>query len=392
MSITPTTVPNTLRLALEERRQSNCFRRLRRVIPLDAVEIMYEGLHLINFASNDYLGLSKHAHLKERAIEFTERYGVGAGASRLVSGNSDICEEIEERLAKLKQTQAALIFSTGFQLNFSVLQALGHMASAIYCDRLSHNSLLLGAQASGARFTRFAHNDVKDLQEKLKLTRAHAKQTCVVTESVFGMDGDLAPLDELLQLSRKEEFEIFIDDAHATGVFGKNGMGLADADCQVALKMGTFSKGCGSFGAYVACSREMKDYLINFCSGFIYTTALPPPVLGAIDAALTLIPSMARERQYLLSTAEHVRTELTKMGYDIGNSKSQIIPVILGDQTKADSLSEHLFDRGMFALAIKPPTVPVGTARVRFSLSAMHTEEHIQKLLSAMRAWREKTT
>jgi 8-amino-7-oxononanoate synthase len=378
-------------LALEERRQNNCFRRLRRIAPVDAVEIIFEGSHLLNFSSNDYLGLSKHELLKERAIEFTGRYGVGAGASRLVCGNSDVYEELEERLAKLKHTEAALIFSTGFQLNFSVLQALGHIAGAIYCDRLSHNSLLLGAQASGARFMRFAHNDIQDLQEKLKLNRAPSKQTYVVTESVFGMDGDLAPLQELIQLSAKENFEVFIDDAHATGVFGENGMGMADSSCPAALKMGTFSKGCGSFGAYIACSREMKDYLINFCPGFIYTTALPPAVLGAIDAALTLIPTMGDRRNYLLATAALVRNELRQLGFQIGSSQSQIIPVVLGDETKADSLSEYLFDKGIFALAIKPPTVPAGKARLRLSLSAVHTEEHIEKLLSAMRAWREKS-
>jgi 8-amino-7-oxononanoate synthase len=363
---------------------------MRQVLPVSAVEVEFEGSRLLNFSSNDYLGLSKHSYLKERAIEFMERYGVGAGASRLVCGNSDLYDNLEERLAGLKKTEASLIFSTGYQLNFSVLQALGHIAGALYCDRYSHNSLLLGAQASRARFARFAHNDTTDLQEKLKLTRAHAKETYVVTESVFGMDGDLAPLEDLIPLSEKENFKLFIDEAHATGVFGENGMGLTDSNYSVALKMGTFSKGCGSFGAYIACSREMKDYLVNFCPGLIYSTALPPAVLGAIDGALTLIPTMTAERKYLLSTAELVRKELESLGIAIGNSQSQIIPVIVGEERKAESLSAHLLKQGIFALPIRPPTVPVGTARVRLSLSAMHTEEHIDKLLNAMRTWREK--
>jgi 8-amino-7-oxononanoate synthase len=390
MSTTQSTVPNSLRLALDERRQNNCFRHLRQIVPVSAVEVEYEGSRLLNFSSNDYLGLSKHTYLKERAIQFTERYGVGGGASRLVCGNSDLYDNLEERLAGLKKTEASLVFSTGYQLNFSVLQALGRVAGAIYCDRRSHNSLLLGAQASGARFSRFAHNDMNDLQEKLKLNRTNANETWVVTESVFGMDGDLAPLEDLVSLSRKENFQIYIDEAHATGVFGENGMGLADSNYPLALKMGTFSKGCGSFGAYIACSREMKDYLVNFCPGLIYSTALPPAVLGAIDAALTLIPAMTEERNYLLSTAELVRKELKSLGIEIGNSQSQIIPVIVGEETKAESLSAHLLEEGIFALPIRPPTVPAATARVRFSLSAMHTEEHIDKLLTAMRTWREK--
>jgi len=391
MSTTPSTVPNALQAALEERRQKNCLRKLRRMTPVDAVEIEFEGARLTNFSSNDYLGLSKHPFLIERSVEFTRLHGVGSGAARLISGNNELYESLEERLAKLKGTEAALIFSTGFQLNFSVLQALSQLTGAILCDRLSHASLLLGAQASGARFTRFAHNDLNDLSERFARLPGHDKQTYVVTESVFGMDGDFAPLAALEALSLKQGFALFVDEAHATGVFGENGMGLTDTGFKAAIKMGTFSKGCGSFGAYVACSQEMKDYLINFCPGFIYTTALPPAVLGSIDAALTLIPEMSSERAHLKAMSKFVRSELTQMGFDLANSQSQIIPLVVGDEIEAEELSKFLFAQGIFALPIKPPTVPEGSARVRLSLTAAHLDEHVDKLLAAMRAWREKS-
>jgi len=378
-------------LALEERQRNHCFRRLRRVQPLDATRVGVDGKVLINFSSNDYLGLSKHPFLKARAIECTERYGVGSGSSRLVCGNSDLYEEVEARLAQLKGKEAALIFSTGFQLNFSVLQTLSHDAGAIYCDRLSHNSLLLGAQTSGIRFSRFAHNDLHDLDAKLQSAAGEGKQKWVVTESVFGMDGDLAPLADFERLRRDKPFDLFIDEAHATGVFGKNGLGLADEHYGATLTMGTFSKGAGSFGSYVACTRELKDYLINFCPGFIYTTALPPAVLGAIDAALTLIPTMAAERTYLLQIAHFLRQELRHLGFMVGNSESQIVPIIIGDELEAESLAAYLFDNGIFASAIKPPTVPAGTSRLRLSLSAMHTEPDITRLLNLLRTWHGKS-
>jgi 8-amino-7-oxononanoate synthase len=375
-----------IRAALVEREQQQRMRTLKNVAPVDGVEVSVDGQSFFNFSGNDYLGLSQHPYLKEKAIEFAHLYGVGCGASRLLSGNHFAYETIERQLAQLKGTEAALIFSTGYQLNLTVPQALASLSSSFICDRLCHNSILVGATLANRAFTRFKHNDVEDLREKL-IRRDKPGPGWIVTESVFGMDGDLANLPGLIKVAKEMGQDLFVDEAHATGVFGENGMGLACNQKQISLIMGTFGKACGSFGAYVACTKEMRDYLINFCPGFIYTTALPPPVLGAIHAALEIIPTLARERRYLLDLADYARRQIKSLGFDVGASASQIIPVIVGDDAKALDLAEHLERYQILAPAIRPPTVPVGTARLRISLSAIHKEIHIEKLLQALKVW-----
>jgi len=265
--------------------------------------------------------------------------------------------------------------------------ALAKLTKNLFCDRLSHNSLISGASLSQARFARYKHNDLADLEKKLSAWKTPQNDGWIITESVFGMDGDLADLSGLLALSQRVGLRLFIDEAHATGVFGDNGMGRAQANGRTSLIMGTFGKGLGSFGAYVACSKQLKDYLVNFCPGFIYTTALPPPVLGAIDAALEIIPTMMDKRTHLLSLADYARDRLKTLGYNVGSSQSQIIPIILGDDHLAISLAQHLEDNQLFAPAIRPPTVPSGTARLRLSFSALHTEEHLDKLFAALKKW-----
>jgi len=377
-----------LTAAIAERKQHERFRQLKNVAPVNAVEISWDGKTYLNFSSNDYLGLSQHPLLKERAIEFINRYGVGSGASRLVSGNNEAYDVIEDKLAKLKGTEAALVFSTGYQLNLTVLIALAELEVSFFCDRLSHNSILTGVSFSQAKFARFKHNDLADLEEKLASFRTKATTGWILTESLFGMDGDFADLARLVSLSQRVGTKLFVDEAHATGVFGENGMGLASQHKGIDLIMGTFGKGLGSFGAYIACSKQMRDYLINFCSGFIYTTALPPPVLGAIDAALEIVPTMSKERKHLLALAEHAQTEIKSLGFDVGLSASQIIPVIIGKDLQVTSLAQYLADSNIFVSAIRPPTVPDGTARLRLSLSAQHTEAHIEKLIKALKQWR----
>jgi 8-amino-7-oxononanoate synthase len=373
--------------AIESRKKQQRFRSLRSVAPLTGAEIALDGKAMLNFSSNDYLGLSQHAFLKEKAIEYTSRYGVGAGSSRLVSGNNEIYEKLERELAKLKETQTALIFSTGFQLNLTVMMALSKTADLFLCDKLSHSSLLLGASLSKLKAIRFKHNDFVDLEQRFNQHATPDDTTWIISESVFSMDGDLCPMDELNSFANdKENCHLFIDEAHATGVFGKNGMGIASLN-EHSIAMGTFGKGLGSFGAYIACSKELRDYLINFCPGLIYTTALPPAVLGAIEAALQIVPSMDRERAHLLSLADYMRLGLASQGFDIGASKSQIIPVIVKDDEKALSLAQHLEAAGIFAPAIRPPTVPVGAARIRLSLSALHTQEHVDYFLKVLKQW-----
>lgn len=374
-------------LLLEHKNHSR-LRQLKTSTITGPTTITINGKALINFASNDYLGLSQHPLLKERAIKAIEQYGVGNPSSRLISGNCELYDTVETEIAKLKGTEAALVFPTGFQANVTVLPALSKLNGFFLCDRLSHNSTLLGIQLANRNFERFAHNNVDELQELL--ARHAGKAVWVITESVFSMDGDLAPINELITLSKKTQSCLYVDEAHATGVFGENGMGLVHKPDRNTVVMGTFGKGCGSFGAYIACSSQLKDYLINFCSGIIYTTALPPPVLASIQAALELIPYMVLERQDLLKRASLLRAELQKIGFDTGQSNSPIICLNIGGNELALSLSHYLEENKIYARAIRPPTVPENTARIRLSLSAAHSNADIEHLIKTLKQWYER--
>lgn len=373
---------------LVERQTSRRFRKLTTTTPLNGMQILRDGRTLVNFSSNDYLGISKHPHLKERAAQWLEKYGTGCGASRLVTGNFDIFDQVEAKLARLKGTETALIMGAGFQTNLSVLSAVASEKSFICCDRLSHNSLLQGAISSQSRWTRFHHNDLLDAQKRLA-SAASVDADCrwIVSESVFSMDGDVADLDQLIETAKHHNAQLLIDDAHATGVSGTNGMGLTSFKPEIDLIIGTFGKALGSYGSYVACSKQMRDFLVNFCGGLIYSTALPPPTLGAIDAALDLVPTLDAERKRLSSISEYVRNELRSIGFSTLNSCTQIIPVVTGSEESALKLSSHLEQHGILAFPIRPPTVPDNTSRIRLSISASHTDQQLESLVAAFKAW-----
>ena len=329
--------------------------------------------------------MTKHPELKNRAIEFTHKYGVGLGASRLVSGNLNVYESLERKIAEFKGTEAALLLPSGYQTNTTVLAALGRKQTLIASDHENHNSITIGIQLSQGHWHRYKHNDVDHLQRLLQKSVDSAKW--IVSESVFSMDGDVGDINALSNLATEYDALVYIDEAHATGVLGPNGRGLCSKASGVAIVMGTFSKAFGSFGAYIACSKAMKQYLINFCAGLIYSTALPPPVLGAIEAALDLVPMMDRERAKLLERSARLRARLNKMGFSTGSSCTQIIPIIVGNDVDALSLARYLEDCAILAPAIRPPTVPEGEARIRLSLTAAHTDEHIDHLLSSLKRW-----
>jgi 8-amino-7-oxononanoate synthase len=377
-----------VRQQLGQRAEAGLLRQLRNVMPGEGAHILVDRRPLVNFASNDYLGLACHPALKQRAIEYTQRFGTGSGSSRLICGNIEPFEAIERKLASLKGTEAALILPSGFQTNISTINALSAEGTLLACDRLSHNSLLQGAQNSGARWSRYEHNNLTDLDERLAEQKQRYPNKWIVTESVFSMDGDTVDIPSLLKVAGAHQANVYLDEAHATGVLGENGMGMSAGTKGVTVAMGTFSKACGAFGGYIACSQELKDYLVNYCSGLIYSTALPPPVLGAIDAALDLIPTMAKQRQLLLSNADMLRTRLQKMGFSTADSTTQIVPIVVGGENEALSLADYLRDGGIFAPAIRQPTVPEGTARVRLSLTLHHTMEHFERIISLMRNWR----
>lgn len=377
--------------ALEKRKDEHRLRSLRRCLPSAPGEIEIDGRNLINFASNDYLGLSHHEKVKRGAVDFVERYGAGATASRLLGGNLSVYEQIERKLALLKGTETALILPTGFQTNSTVLPVLSGANSTIAIDRLSHNSLLQGATAGKSRWFRFNHNDWRDLESKLarKYDRAGQGSLWIVTESVFGMDGDVAPLKAICSIASEFGASIFLDEAHACGVLGSRGMGFAEGLPNV-VSMGTFGKGLGSFGAYVACSEQLRQYLINFAPGFIYSTALPPAVLGAVEAALDMVPTMQHERRQLAENAASLRDAIQQCGFNTGESSTHIIPIIVGSDQSALDLSSFLESNGIFAPAIRPPTVPQNSARVRISLTLDHTPTHMGYLIRSLKGWHER--
>ncbi|MDY6833005.1 MAG: 8-amino-7-oxononanoate synthase [Thermodesulfobacteriota bacterium] len=374
---------------LEKRRAASRLRTLRPVAPAaDRAAVTINGARLLNVCSNDYLGLSRHPLLVERAQAFAAQWGAGATASRLICGNYTCFDRVEEKLSRLKQTPAALVLNSGYQANTTLLPALCDRNSLILSDRLNHNSIIMGCRLARCAVRLFDHNDPVHLEKLLTETAGQTfSRRLIVTESVFSMDGDCCDMDALAGLAQAHDALLMVDEAHATGVFGEKGMGLTCGK-PVDVVMGTFGKGCGSFGAYVACSSALRDFFVNRCAGFVYSTGLPPAVLGAIDAALDLVPAMDAERQTLLDNAAHLRARLAALGFDTGASSSQILPVIVGSEQAAIDLSRFLETQGFLAVAIRPPTVPEAQSRIRVSLSALHTRNDVDRLADAFGAWR----
>lgn len=355
-------------------------------------------LPAISFVSNDYLCLARHPKLRERALAFMEAYGAGSRASRLIGGNLPIHEALETKIAKTKGTEAALVFASGFQTNAQVLQTLfrhpnplqSHRLDQgaqpiVLCDRLCHASIYQGLANTAAKVVRFQHNDMDHLKSLLQ--RYHDHAVCwIIVESVYSMDGDQAPLDTLIALKHRYGARLYVDEAHATGVLGHHGYGLAaDFPGSIDIVMGTFGKALGGYGAYCAISLLIRDFLINFCPGFIFTTALPPAVIGAADAAWDLVPSLDTARQHLQALANYARNKLEALrpGATL-QSTTQIIPWVEGEAVATVALSRHLKSRGIDARAIRPPTVPQGACRLRIALNANHTPSDIDRLTTAL--------
>lgn len=338
---------------------------------------------LIDVSSNDYLGLSRHPALIERACAWARTHGAGSRAARLVTGTSAALLALEEKLAAFKGTEAALIFATGFQLNSSVLPALFELGKEplVFTDRLIHASLHAGCR--GMKQIRFRHNDFAHLEELLAENPGEPR--FILTESVFSMDGDTADVPALAALAERHGAFLYLDEAHATGVLGPQGKGLAAlAPGKVPVVMGTLGKALGSAGAYVAGSRALIDWLINRCAGFIYSTAPAPAALGAVEAALELVPHMDSERARLARMADTLRTTLRMRGYDTLASSTQIVPAVLGAEAAALAAAEKLRHAGILAVAIRPPTVPPGGARLRFALSAALSDTQFEYVLATV--------
>jgi 8-amino-7-oxononanoate synthase len=366
-------------------------RTLRAAALASGGRVSRDGSTLIDFSSNDYLGLARHPVLIERAREWTARHGAGSGASRLVTGTGEAHLAVEARIATFKGTEAALVFASGWQANAATIPALlaAMPGAAVFTDRLIHASMHAGVAMAGVRQHRFRHNDLDHLEQLLAEKGRDAPARLILTESVFSMDGDRADLARLAAIAEARDAALFVDEAHATGVLGPQGRGLsAEVPGRIDLIMGTFSKAMGGFGAYVAGSRVLVDYLVNAASGFVFTTAPPPAVLGAIDAALDLVPGMDAERAHLAALGERLRGGLSALGLDHGASSTQIVPAMIGAEADAMALSARLEREGFLASAIRPPTVPPGTSRLRLALRATHATADIDALLAALEAAR----
>jgi len=364
---------------LAQRRQLDRYRSLR---PMDGgVEVQVDGRCLVNFSSNDYLGLARHPQVQRRAAEFIQTYGAGATASRLVCGEHPGYASVETKLACLKGRDKALLLSSGFQANVSLVALLADRHSLLLCDRLCHNSLIQGARLSGGQVRRYRHNDLNHLRQLLQDATPYARRV-IVSESVFSMDGDRSDIAALVALAAEFDAFLVVDEAHATGVLGPQGAGLCYGH-EVDLVIGTLGKAFGAFGAYIACDERLWDYVVNCCPGFIYTTALPPAVLGAVDAALELVPQMDAARGQLARKAEYVRGALRQAGWDTLNSSTQVIPVRIGGEAQTLELAAWLEDQGFLGIAIRPPTVASDQARIRLALTARHSWDQVEALAAA---------
>lgn len=376
--------------ALSKRRKEHRFRNLTPFEPVGKAKITDGNRELVNFSSNDYLGLSKHHKVIARSKKYAEKYGAGATASRLISGTYSIHDELEQNLSDTFGWESALVFNSGFQANSTIISTLADRHSLILADNLSHNSLLQGSLASRATFRRFAHNSVDDLEAHLqKASGEDFSRIFVITESLFSMDGDRSDIEAIAKLTDTYNAWLFVDDAHAVGVWGEKGLGLTAGIEGIDMVLGTCGKAFGGFGAFLLCSSKMKNYLINFCPGFIYTTALPPAVIGAIQASLDLIPGMEPERERLREHIKIMQEGISEAGFEIGDSESQIIPIIVGEEVETLQLADYLEQQGFLATAIRPPTVPKGSARIRITLSSQHTKTEITEFITALNDWNE---
>lgn len=334
----------------------------------------------LNFSSNDYLNLSRHPDVVAKAAGAMRVAGCGATASRLLTGTLAWHDELEEKLANYKGYPCALLFGSGFLANVGTIPALMGKNDHVFADKLVHASIVDAVTLSRAKLYRFRHNDVEHLEQLLK-KNATSVRKLIVTESVFSMDGDIAPLQDIANVAQRHGAMVMVDEAHATGVFGPKGSGLVrewGLEPLINIALGTLSKAFGGYGGFVTCSKSIRAFLINHARSFIYSTALPPPVVAAALGALQVIEGSCELGAQLLNNAEAFRNRLEEGGLNTGNSASQIIPIMVGENSKTLAISSKLKEQGIIGVAIRPPTVPQGTARIRLSVTLSHTREDLE--------------
>ncbi|EKT4466315.1 8-amino-7-oxononanoate synthase [Pseudomonas putida] len=370
---------------LAERHAADLYRQRPLLETPQGPEVVVDGQALLAFCSNDYLGLANHPEVVAAWRAGAERWGVGGGASHLVIGHSSPHHEVEEALAELTGRPRALLFSTGYMANLGAITALVGQGDTVLQDRLNHASLLDGGLLSGARFSRYLHNDAASLASRLAKATGN---TLVVTDGVFSMDGDLADLPALARAARARDAWLMVDDAHGLGTLGANGGGIVEhfglGVEDVPVLIGTLGKACGTAGAFVAGSEELIEALVQFARPYIYTTSQPPALACATLKSLELLRRERWRREHLEALIRQFRRGAEQIGLDLMDSPTAIQPILIGDSARALQLSRMLRERGLLVTAIRPPTVPAGSARLRVTLSAAHSEAQVQLLLNAL--------
>ena len=364
---------------LAELRQAGLHRRLRSIAGPQGPRVQLGGAEVLLLCSNNYLGFADHPRVRQAAADAAERYGAGAGASRLISGDMELHGKLEQRLADFKGTEAALLFGSGYLANAGTVAALAGEGEVVFSDELNHASIIDGCRLSKAETFIYRHRDLDHLESGLR--EAGERAALIVTDGVFSMDGDVTPLPDLAPLARRYGCRLMVDEAHGTGAIGPGGRGTVAAaglSGEVDVIVGTLGKALGGYGAYVCGSAELRDMLINTARPFIFSTAPPPPSVGAALAALELLASRPGVVEQLRRNAAVMRETLSEQGLDVGGSRTQIVPVMVGDARRTLALSERLLEGGVFAQGIRPPTVPPGTSRLRLTVMANHRTDELQ--------------
>lgn len=369
---------------LAELEKSGLYRRLRTITSNQEAHVTIGGKEYISFSSNNYLGLANHPDVKEKAVNAIKQYGCGAGASRLIVGTMELHTHLEERIAKFEDKPAAILFCSGYVANVGVVTSLVGQGDAVILDKLNHASIIDAARLSRARLLVYPHKDTSRLESILKRYKGY-KRKLIITDAVFSMDGDFAPLREIVKLAKKYGAMVMVDEAHATGIIGENGRGVSEyfgVSKQIDIIMGTLSKAVGSLGGFVVGSKKLISYLQNKAHSFIYTTALPPAVCAASIASFDIINDELELRDKFWYKVKLVKKGLDRLGFNLMNSESHIIPVFVGNEKTVMEISRYLYENGILIPGIRTPTVPQNTARLRITVMATHTRRDITKLLS----------
>jgi 8-amino-7-oxononanoate synthase len=365
---------------LQELKELGLYRRMRMISGPQGPRVVLDGKPVLLLCSNNYLGLADHPRVREAAADAAMRWGVGGGASRLVSGTMTVHRRLEERLAEFKHAQAALLFGSGYLANIGVITTLAGRDEVVFSDELNHASIIDGCWLSRAETFVYRHADVEHLAWGMR--QAEGRGALVVTDSVFSMDGDVAPLAEIVELARRHDVRVAVDEAHGTGCLGPDGRGAvaeAGVEDEVDVVIGTLGKALGAYGAFVACDEDMAQLLVNSARPFIFSTAPPPPAVAGALAALELLDEQPQRVEKLQANADALREELARERFEVSGSTTQIVPLVIGDAKQAMRICELAIERGVFAQAIRPPTVPEGTSRLRLAVMASHSRAELRE-------------